>query len=445
MNSQPKLYLVIFCFLLMHTSLGQPSQGTLVDKVIAQVDNQILLQSELETAYQQYLRQGGEEGPDLKCKILGYMLSNKLLLAKAKRDGVVVTSEEVDQELNPKIKHLVAKAGSETKLSHYWGKSIQEIKNELRETLTEQRMLEKMRDQIIRDITVTPQEVKEFFEALPAHELPYCPAEVEVRQIVCYPQASQQEKNSIIEQLIALKTRIQNGEKFELLAQEYSQDLNSAAQGGDLGFWRLGELAPAYEAAALALQPGEVSDPVATQFGFHLIQLIAREKDQYNSRHILLKPNPEALDWEGAKTHLAKLRVSILDGQITFEQAARETSEDTLTAPLGGLITGEQGGTRIPIDDLPPDVFFAIEQLAPGTIAEPAVFTTSDKRQAVRILMLKARVAPHQLNLAQDYEKVQQMVINAKRTNALQAWLESVKSSTFINVAHEYQDCALLR
>ena len=302
-----------------------------------------------------------------------------------------------------------------------------------------------MRSNIVNDLSVTPTEVKAFFAKLPTDSLPYYSSEVEVRQIVRYPTLSQQDKAAIVERLKALKARIQAGEQFEQLAKQYSEDPGSASSGGELGFWKLGVLAPEYEAAALALQPGEVSDPVATQFGFHLIQLIARDKDRYNSRHILIRPDATALDLEKAKTYLNKLCTSILQGDITFEKAAQESSEDALTAPRGGLLTGGSGGVRMAIDDLPPDVFFAVDHLAPGTISEPVEFTTPDNRQAVRILFLKDKVAPHQANLEQDYEKLQQMALNAKRSTALQAYFESMKADASIDVAPEYQHCMLLK
>ncbi|MEL7065212.1 MAG: peptidylprolyl isomerase, partial [Bacteroidota bacterium] len=285
----------------MPTVLAQPVQGTLVDKIIAHVDNQIILQSELEAAYEQYLLQGGEKVSDLKCRILESLVLNKLLLAKAQQEKVIVSNEEIDHGLNSRIQYLVSQLGSTAAIEKYWGKSIREIKQKFREKIKEQLRIDKMRSQVIRKVSVTPQEVKAFFESLPSNEHPYYSAEVEVRQIVRYPRVSPQEEDALMEQLKALKARIKNGESFETLAQTYSQDPGSAPQGGELGFWRLGELAPPYEKAALALQPGQVSEPVATPFGLHLIQLIAREKDRYNSRHILLRPPPASLDIEGAK------------------------------------------------------------------------------------------------------------------------------------------------
>ena len=445
MNIKQSCCLIGLGLSMTYMAWAQAPQGTLVDKIVARVDNQIILQSELETACQQYLLPGGQEMPDLMCKVLANLIRNKALLAKAKQEGVVVTSEEVAQELSRRMKYLVTQAGSEAELAQYWGKSIPEIKKELRAQLKEQLMLERMRAQIIREISATPQEVKSFFENLTTQERPYYPAEVVVRQIVRYPQVSQQATDALVAQLKALKRRLQNGERFEALAQTYSQDPGSAPQGGELGFWRLGELAPAYEAAALTLQPGEVSEPVTTQFGVHLIQLIAKDKDRYNSRHILLKPNPAMLDLETAKNYLIQLRSSILASELTFEEAASTSSEDASTASMGGALTGEQGNVSMVIDDLPPDVFFAIEPLAPGGISDPVVFTTSDSQEAVRILLLEEKIAPHQANLAQDYAKIQQLLIDKKRTTALQAWFEGVQASASIEVAPEYQHCSMLK
>ena len=446
MNIKRSCYLVgLGLSLTYYMARAQPVPGTLVEKIVANVDNQLILQSELETAYQQYLLQGGQEVPDLKCKVLESLMLNKALLAKAQQEGIVVTSEEVAQELSRRMQYLVTQAGSEAGLAQYWGKSIEEIKSELRAKLKEQQQLERMRAQIIREVSATPQEVQAFFEALPPQEQPYYPAEVVVRQIVRYPQVSQQAKDTLVAQLRALKVRLQHGESFEALAQAYSQDPSSAPQGGELGFWRLGELAPAYEAAALALQPGEVSEPVATPLGFHLIQLIAREKDRYNSRHILRKPTPEMLDLAAAKTYLAQLRAAILAGKVTFEEAAKTSSEDSSTASSGGLLTGAHGSVRRVIDDLPPDVFFAVEQLAPGAIAGPVVFTAPNNQEAVRLLLLEEKIPPHPANLAQDYAKIQQLFIEKKRTTALQAWFKEVQASASIKVAPEYQHCIMLK
>lgn len=445
MNIKHSILRAILTVLLTSNISAQPKQGMLIDKIIASVDDQIVLQSELEREYQLYQAQGGAKVPNLKCQILAEMLIHKLLLARAKIEDISIRKEEIEDHCNYKMKELLNQVGSEAVLEQYTGKSIQTFKDEIRKLIREQLTIDKMQNKIINDISVTPTEVKAFFTKLPTDSLPYYASEVEVRQIVRYPTLEQQDKTTIIKRLEALKARMQAGEQFEQLAKQYSADSGSASSGGELGFWKLGELAPEYEATALALQPGEVSDPVETQFGFHLIQLIARDRDRYNSRHILIKPDTTTLDLEEPKTYLNQLRTAILSGDSTFEKAAQEYSEDPLTAPKGGLLTDGSGGVRMAIDDLSPDVFFTIEHLIPGTISEPVEFTTLDSQQAIRILLLKDKVAPHQANLEQDYEKLEQMALNAKKATALQEWFSSTKASASIDVAPEYQHCTLLQ
>ena len=445
MNIKQKCCLAVLCLAFVSAALADPLQETVLDKIIANVDNHVILQSELENAYQQYVSQNKKNSPDLRCKILEQLIINKMLLSKAKQEGVLANKETIAQALSSSIQDLLEQAGSEVKLVQSCGKSMQEIRKEIKEKLEEQMVLSNMRAQLIKGISVTPQEVKEFFEALPSQQKPYYPAEVVVRQIVQYPPVGSQAKDTLIAQLQSLKVRLQNGEDFEVLAQEYSQDLGSASQGGDIGFWRLGELVPAYEEAALSLEPGEVSDPVITEFGFHLIQLIAREEDRYNSRHILLKSNPAMLDIEAAKTQLAQLRADILANKTTFVQAAIDFSEDPSTAPIGGLLTSKGGGGKMLIDDLPPDVYFIVEELAPGAISDPMLLSEVNGRDAVRILFLEEKVAPHQANLAQDYAKIQQMLVEQKSTTALTTWFEGVQKNASIRVVPEYQHCVLPR
>jgi len=426
-------------------SLGQPELGTLVDKIIARVDDQVILQSDVEKEFQLYQAQGGEAPvPGLKCQILEGILINKLLLARALAKGIAIKKAEVESYLNREMQGILSRVGSEAMLERYTGKSIQTFKEELRGLIKERLAIERMRDKIINDISITPTEVQAFFDKLPNDSLPYYSAEVEVRQIVRYPVLSQQDKASIIERLQALKARLQAGEKFEELARQYSEDPGSASSGGELGFWKLGELVPAYEKAALALEPGEISDPVETQFGFHLIQLIERQKDRYNSRHILIKSSASKPDLQGAMAYLDSMRNEVLAGHTTFERAAKECSEDIATAQQGGLLTGTYGGLRIPIDDLPSEVFFIVDKLAPGAISEPIVFTTAIGKQAVRIVYLKEKIPPHQANLQQDYEKIYQMALNAKKATALNEWFRDVKATAIIKVDPAYQDCAIL-
>jgi len=437
---------LILSLLLASTALAQPTSGTLIDKIIAKVDQQVLLQSELETAHQQYLLQGGQATPQLKEKILENLIFSKLILAQAHRDAVTVPQEDIDREFDQQMRYLISQLGSEAQVAQQWGRTVVETKQEMRAKIKERMLLDKMYAQILQDVPVTPQEVTTFFNSLAPHERPYFPAEVEIRQLVRYPRASPQAEQDLVAQLAALKERIQHGESFEAMAKTYSQDPGSASLGGDLGFWRLGELVPAYEAAARALKPGQISDPVTTPFGVHLIQLIAREKDRYHSRHIFLKSQPASLDLKGAKAALMQLRTAILAGKMTFAEAVQQAAtDDPSTAPSTQGPQSPLGDMRTLVDQLPPDLFFIIDPMAPGDISEPVVFNTPDQRQAVRLIYLKDRVPPHDANLEQDYAKIRQLVAEKKQADALQTWLKSISHSFSVEVAPEYQGCELLK
>ncbi len=444
MNTKTRYYILVLCLLATHIPQAQALQDVLVDRIVAKIGSQIILQSELELASQQYLLQGVKETPELKCRILKNLVFEKALLVESHKEKIEVEKEEVARELSRRMQYLIAHAGSEASIVQHLGKPIAEIRNELKKGVKEQLILKKMSNRVVREVTATPQEVETFLANLTDQEMPYYPTEVIVRQIIRYPQMDPQAAEKLLAKLRELKECLQNGDLFEDLALRYSQDAHSASQGGALGFRKQGELPPAYEAAALALQPGEVADPVLTQWGAHLIQLISREGNRYDSRHILLKPSPDMQDLAAAEAYLNQLRTSVLAGELTFEEAARTSSQDVATASVGGILTGEQGETKIPADSLPPDVFFAIEQLASGEISYPHVCKTPDDQEVARVLFLEEKIAPHPANLTQDYVKIKQLLISKKQMNALEAWFERVKAQVFIEVVPEYQYFELL-
>jgi peptidyl-prolyl cis-trans isomerase SurA len=448
MTTKSRLFgtiLLLLCF----GEIGAQPQNTpankLLDKIVASVDGQIILQSELDREYEYYEAQGGPKVANLKCKILEGLLINKMLLARAELEGEVASKEEINRVFAYRMQNFINQAGSEEKLEQYAGKPIQSFKEELRKFLKEQLTIDKMRHKITDDMIITPAEVKKYFQEASANELPYYPTAVEVRQIVRYPKIGQHDKTAILERLQALKVRIQAGEDFGQLAKQYSEDAGSAGSGGEVGFWRIGELAPAYEAAALALQPNELSEPIETQFGFHLIQLIDRQKDRYNSRHILLKATISKPAIQEAEVELDSIRTVILEKKISFEKAAIEYSEDPITAYRGGLLTNESQEVKISIEALSSDIFFMVEKLQPGEISAVSEFNAPTGKQAIRIVYLKERIPAHQANLQQDYDQIYQMALNAKKELALSKWFKEVKDEATLNIDPAYQGCGMLK
>lgn len=444
MRVNKKNFLILLFIFFAQAAFSKEGKSMVIDKIIARVDNQVILKSELEAAHQAYLLQGSKEAPTSECQILEGMLINKVLLAKAEADAITVQKEEVKAYLNQRMQYMLEQIGSEERLVRYFGRSIEQIKAELKKSIEEELIIEHMCNDLMKDIKITPAEVKEFFNTIPTASLAYYPAEVEVRQIVKYLNVSKKQKLVVMEQLKTLKERIQQGEDFATLAKEYSEDCFSANSGGELGFWKIGELTPVYEATVLSLAPGEVAEPIETESGFHLIQLIERKGNRYNSRHILIKPDASDLDTEEAFNSLDSIRTSIHKGAITFEKAAKKFSDDITTASQGGLITNNAGKVSSPIDDLPAEIRSFIDTLSPGDISDPLLFKTKEGKQAARILFLKNKIDPHRINLKQDYEKIYQMALDAKKVTVLNAWFKDVKEYVFVNIDAAYQHCQCL-
>jgi len=445
MNTASKiLWIAIGVFFAQHTLMAQTPQGKLLDKVIASVDDQLILQSELEAEYQLYQAQDNTDKKPTKCQVLENMVINKILLANASKKEIYVKKEEVDRYLNYRMQAILKDVGTEARLEQYTRKPIHVFKEEMRKGIREQLTIEKMRDAIVGDIIISPIEVQAYFDQLPPSEVPFFPAIVEAYQLVLFPSIEEQEKKVVIENLTSLKTRIQAGESFAVLARQYSEDIGSASNGGELGFWRIGELDPTYEKTALALKPGEISDPVETRFGFHIIQLIEKQKDKYNTRHILLKPLAAKVTIEEAIERLNNIRTSILEKQVTFEKAAMSYSQDIATARQGGLLTGNSEGVQMPVDKLPSDIFFILDKMAPGDVSGPIIFTI-DGKQAVRIIYLKERIASHQANLEQDYEKIYKLALAYKKQRTLNEWIEAAKAKAIIQLDPSYETCHVLK
>jgi len=435
-----------------HTSQAQlgisrPRGQELVDGIIVKVDNQIVLRSEVENIYSQELAraQGKPLPPDLKCKILQSLVLNRLMLARAEVDSVTVTDQRVNSELDRRMAYFVQQIGSEKKLEELYNKSLRALKEDLRGQVRDQLVQQEMQEKIAGKTTVTPREVKEYFEKVPKDSVPYFSTEVEVGQIVIPAQVNDAAKQAAIVKLNELRARILAGEKFETLAKEYSQDPGSAVEGGYLGFFKRGELVPPYEAAARKLEPGQLSPVVESQFGFHLIQLIERKGESYSTRHILLKPATGTTDVSASATKLARIRRQILNDSISFAKAAKEYSDDKASSANGGLLANRQdGGSRLPLDKLDPAIFFTIDTMKVGHITPPLPYRTDDGKDAMRILYLKSNIPPHQANLTDDYQKISQAALAQKKSRALDEWYEKNRNSVYLEVAPEYDSCKVL-
>ena len=409
-----------------------------MDKVIATVDNKIILQSEIEKEYQLYTLHERKNTIPTRCQILENRILNKVLLSRARKQGVHVKKEEINTYFNYRMQMLLKEVGSEEQLEIYTNKPIQEYKEELRKIIKEQLIVDKIRNTVTNDITLSPAEVKDFFNHLELMDRPFYTTVVEAYQLVVYPKIALQQKQEILTMLIELKTRIQAGENFSDLAKQYSEDESSSNNGGNIEFCEIGELDAAYEKAFLSLEEGEISEPVETKFGFHIIQLIGHEKERYNTRHILIKPVFSSVSLQEAISNLNIIRTSIVENKITFEKAVASYSEDMDTAKKGGLVTDLQEGIQTSVDQLTPDLFFILDKMQPGDISEPIKFTNPLGQIGYRIVYLKEKIPSHQATLEQDYEKIYRLALNDKKQKALNKWIKSARGKTDIYISPAY-------
>ncbi|QSE98387.1 peptidylprolyl isomerase [Fulvivirga lutea] len=437
------IFLLVLFHLSMIPSFGQEG-GVMVDEIISKVDNYIVLKSDLERAYMNYLSSGNSASSQAKCGILAQLISGKLMVAKAEIDSVEVSDALVDNNLDRRMQIILSQyGGSEEQLEQYYGKSLDDIKEDIRDDVKEQLTVETMQNEIIKDLKVTPAEVKKFFAKIPKDSLPYFSTEVEVGQIVRIPTISAESKNELKLKLNLLKKRAEAGESFEALAREYSQG-PSAKYGGNLGFAQRGAMAPKFEANALKLKPNQISDAFETEFGIHIVQLIERRGNEYNSRHIILIPDPSEADIKRTSNSLDSIRQLIVRDSITFEKAAKEFSEDKRTAGSGGFFTDSQGGFKISVEDLDPVIFFTIDSMQVGDISKPVKFRRDDGKEAVRILYYKSKVSPHQANLKQDWQKIQAATLNEKKSRILSEWFDKARNDVFISIDDTYDYCGIL-
>lgn len=424
---------------------AQENEGFVVDKIIAKVDNYIVLKSELDKAYLEYVANGGPSGEGTRCQYLALLLRNKLMMAKAEIDSIVVSDEEVDANTDRRMGMILAQyQGSAEELEKKFGKSLDQIKNELRDQIREQMVVGEMERTITKDVTVTPAEVKRFFNRIPADSLPFFSAEVEVAQIVKVAKVSEKQKEETRRQLIDLRNRLLTGEDFTALARKHSADPSVTSNNGDMGWMGRGMLVPEYEATCFKLKTNEISMPVETEYGFHIIQLLDRRGNEYHSRHILISPEPSAEDVQIASRFLDSIRTHIINDTVTFEKAAKEYSDDMQTKSSGGFFSDDNGASRLSVDEIDPAVFFAIDSMKIGTISKPLPYRTDQNKEAVRILFYKSRIAPHQASLKDDWNRIQTATLNQKRNRILEKWFNKVRKDVFINIDPAYDFCGIL-
>ena len=433
--------------LLCCLSFVQPvfGQGQIVDKIIGVVGAEVILLSDVEEQFALMSAQSGPQEPEARCAVLDNLLAQKLLLNQAKLDSIVITEEEVETQLETRIERILAYMnGDLNQFEQYYGQSINEVKEQFREDLKGQILVERMQGQINSSVTVTPMEVKQFFAQIPVDSLPYFNSEVEIGEIVIKPEVNSEERKRSLIKLQDLRNQIvMEGADFAELATKHSDDPGSGRVGGDLGWQKRGTFVPEFEAAAFNLKPDEISEVIESEFGFHLIQQIERRGNSVHARHILIKPRITDADNEKAIAKLDSVRQLILNDSMSFSVAVKRFSTDKAQSfnNDGRIVNPQTGNTYFETSQLEPDVYFTIDTMNVGSISTPFATQIPGADAAFSIIQLQSRTSPHVASLKQDYSKIQTAALEQKRGIFLSGWVEEKVDGTFIKIDDRYNSC----
>ena len=356
-----------------------------------------------------------------------------------------MSPDNVEADLNSRLAEYIRRAGSEQALENYFSKSMAEIKKDLREMLTNQYIVQETQGTIAQDITVTPDEIKKYYNSMSKDSLPLVPRKVELSIISVEPPDMESSKAEVRQRLLDLRSRIVNGESFSALAVLYSEDPGTAPKGGELGFVSRGEVAKPYSEAAWSLKKGAVSKIVESEFGFHIIQLIDRKGEMVNSRHILMKPKLTAEQTEWAILRLDSIANLVRTDSLTFYKAALRYSSDKATRANGGKMVQENPSDRVTwftLDELPREINLVVRNMKMGEISEP--FRTADaKGNSVYVIVrLDDEVAPHRVNPKEDYNFLSEAALMDKKNKAYQDWITGKIKKTYIRVSDDFRSCS---
>ena len=447
-----KHWIIIALMLLALPMMAQNRQPQVIDKVVAVVGKNIILQSDIENQYIQYRMQGLTDGTgkEVRARILEDLLLQKLMLNQAEMDSITVTDDQVETQMDQRIRYFVTRLGSQEKLEEQFGKSMSEIKEEVRQAVKDQMLQEQVQAKIMQNVVVTPKEVKDFFNNIPNDSLPLIQPEYEIVQIVKRPPVSIDEKLQVKDRLYQIRKRILEGESsFSTMAVLYSEDPGSARQGGELGFAGKGVYATEFENVAFNLHDGEISDVVETQFGFHIIQLIERRGETINCRHILLTAKVPVEALEKAQNQLDSVAQLIRNGDMTFEEACKKFSDDDSKNNGGYLTNAGTGGNWLSLKDMQQleaeypeykNLAFVVSRLEVGEVSDPLPMTTNENNDAFRLIMVKRKTEVHQANLKDDYTLIQNWAIGQKRQEAIGKWVSNKAAKAYIRLDDAYKN-----
>ena len=416
-----------------------------IDGVAAVVGDYVILESDIEKTLIDLKNQGVSMNDISRCQLIGKLMEDRLYAHQAVQDSILVSDEEVRSIGERQIQQLMAQTGSMDRILSIYKKETEESFREDLFKINKLRMLsERMQSDIVSDIKITPEEVRQFYKAIPKEELPVFGAELEIAQIVKIPEAPQEEKDKVINRLRQIRADvIDNGASFSVKAILYSQDPGSKSKGGKYTMTRETQFVKEFKDVAFSLQEGEISEPFETAFGYHIIYIEKIRGQEIDLRHILLVPEVPENVKQAAIKELQEIRQNIMDGTMTFAEAALAASDEVETKYDGGLLRNPTNfDSKFELTKMDPTLNSQVRNLKDNEISMP--IAEVDERSGAtkfKILMVTNRYDEHKADFAKDYLKIQELALTEKQFDEINKWRKKHIESTYISVIGEYQAC----
>jgi peptidyl-prolyl cis-trans isomerase SurA len=449
MMMKRKLHYYLLLIILIIPGFVSLNAQKLVESVAAVVGNEVIYLSDIENTVADMRRSGDRTSIDqLRCKVLRELLISKLFMDQSRIDSITVSDDVVEGDLNMRMNDAIRTAGSEEALESYFKKSMLEIRRDIKKTLLEQEVVREVQNKIAEDVTVTPAALRKFYASLPKDSIPVIPAKYQLSIIQIDPPSNEENKAEARQRLLDIRSQILAGKSFNVLAIMYSEDTESAKNGGEIGYRVRGELEKPYADAAFSLTKNTVSKIVETKYGFHIIQLIDRKGDMVNTRHILIRPKVKPEQATRAITKLDSIANLIRKDSLKFATAALMFSTHKDSRINGGKLVSPNPSDRttwFTLDELNPEMYLKVRNMKVGEISDAFRTTDENGNEVFRIVRLDDELAAHTANLKDDYQILYNAALGSERSKVFDKWIKHKISTTYIKISDEFKSCDFLK
>ncbi len=437
-----KINLMVLCIIVSNSIIAQDS--VVADGIIAVIGQEVVLGSEIESQILQYKARDMNLSEDMRCFVFEELLYSTLLVNQAAIDSIEVSETQVEGELENRLNMFEEQMGGREEMEKYFGKPFLQIKNYFKPIIKNQILAQQMQSEITKDVKISPSEVKSFYRKIPKDSLPVVESEIEVSQIVIYPEIKQEQIDRVKRNLEDYKKRVtESGEDFSMIATLYSED-PSSEQGGSLGWIRRNTLVPEFASVAFNMtEEGEISDVVKTEFGYHLIQFLGRKGERINIKHILLKPKISPSAKSKAKKRLDSIAMAIRNNEIEFREAAKIYSQDEETRRSGGILINPYTRTsKFESKHFAPATNYVIKQLKIGEISDPYESVDMKGQTELKIIKLNSKTDAHVSSIDTDYHIISNLALLQKQQESANEWIKEKQKTTYIRIVPKYRTCS---